>query len=142
MGDNARRHFQYLACSGATAPEILSKQVPKMQKSHLVTLHAGGNDAHLATILNYCVYQWATFWGWSCSGELQSAADEINSQGFSDNLKALLSGIDANLIDDHSRVYWIGYEKFWNADTPACDKVTWSFSGNIGFRQFLTQANR
>ncbi|KAL8725891.1 MAG: hypothetical protein Q9181_006251, partial [Wetmoreana brouardii] len=53
--ENNQRHFEYLGCSGALTDAIKDKQVPKMQKSQAVLLSAGGNDAHLSTILNYCV---------------------------------------------------------------------------------------
>ena len=52
--------FQYLGYSGALTDKIKEKQVPKMQKSQAVLISAGGNDAHLGVILNYCVFQWET----------------------------------------------------------------------------------
>lgn len=56
FGVNPNRHFQYLGCSGALVNDIRDRQIFKMQKSEVVPPSAGGNDANLANILNYCVY--------------------------------------------------------------------------------------
>ena len=53
MGYNPNRKFQYLGCSGALVPEIIKNQVPLLKSPQIVTISAGGNDAELATILNY-----------------------------------------------------------------------------------------
>ena len=142
FGENAVRHFQYLGCSGAKVPEIKDKHVPKMQKSQAVTLTAGGNDAHLATLLNYCVYQWATAWLWTCDGELDKAEKEVQGDAYLKDMKDLLIAIEGKLQDDNSRIYWAGYMRFFDTSTKECDDVTWAFSRNYGFRQFLTQARR
>jgi len=62
MALNPSRHFQYLGCSGALALSIKDDQISKTQRSQAVMVSAGGNDAHLAVILNYCVYQWSAKW--------------------------------------------------------------------------------
>ncbi|KAH0565465.1 hypothetical protein GP486_001146 [Trichoglossum hirsutum] len=142
IGINPDRRFQYLGCSGALVGDILKNQVPKMQTSRAILISAGGNDAHLSTILNYCVYQWFTLWPWTCDGEIASAKAEIQSQQYSDNLKALLNGVKDKLEDSFSRIYWPGYVKFFDVRTNECDEVTWSFTRNFGYREYLTQARR
>ncbi len=142
IGVNPNRVFQYLGCSGALVPDIRDKQVPKMSNSQLVTLSAGGNDANFATILNYCVYQWATFWGWSCDGELAKAKTTIEAQKYTDDLNSLIQAITKKLQGVNSRIYWVAYTRPWDTTSKDCDSVTWSFTGNYGFRQFLTQARR
>jgi len=142
MAINPSRHSQYLGCSGALAPNIKDDQVPKMQTSQAVMLSAGGNDAHLAVILNYCVYQWSTKWLWGCDGELNSGEKEVNSENYSKNLRDMLQAIEAKLIDENSRIYWAGYMRFFDDTSKDCDAVTWAFSRVIGFRQYLLQARR
>ena len=139
---NAQRHFQYLGCSGALVGQIKDKQVPKMQQSQAVIVSAGGNDAHLSVILNYCVYQWSTQWFWTCDGELDSAENEVNSDSYFTGMKDLLTAIEAKLVDFNSRIYWPGYIKFFDDTSKDCDEVTWAFTRNLGFREYLTQARR
>jgi len=142
MAINPSRHFQYLGCSGALAPSIKDDQVPKMQRSQAVMLSAGGNDAHLAVILNYCVYQWSAKWFWSCDSELDDGETEVNSDDYSKNLRELLQAIETKLIDKNSRIYWTGYMRFFDDTSNDCDAVTWAFTRVLGFRQYLLQARR
>lgn len=142
IGTNPNRKFQYLGCSGAKVPDITTKQVPKMGTSQVVTISAGGNDAHLATILNYCIYQWATWWPWTCNGELKSAENAINADQYTKDLQDLMTAVKPKLQNENSRIYWVGYEQFWDTSTNECDSVTWAFTRNWGFREYLTQDRR
>ncbi|KAL8893978.1 MAG: hypothetical protein Q9192_004737 [Flavoplaca navasiana] len=142
MGINPLRHFQYLGCSGALIDDIKNDQVPKMQRSKAVLLSAGGNDAHLAVILNYCVYQWASKFYLSCDPHLDSGESEVKSDGYVNSLKSLLQAVEAKLANDASRIYWAGYMKFFDDTSADCDEVTWAFSYQYTTRQFLTQARR
>jgi hypothetical protein len=134
--------MQYLACSGALVPDVTSKQVPKMNKAQLITVSAGGNDANLAEILNYCIYQWSTWWGFTCDGRLRVAKDKVNKDDYTNDLQALLDAMTAKLADQNSRIYWVGYEHFWDSSTNECDQVTWSFHRNFGYREYLLQSRR
>ena len=142
IAENNQRHFQYLGCSGALTNEIKDKQIPKMQKSQAVIVSAGGNDAHLSVILNYCVYQWSSKWFWTCDGELDSGLKEVKSDSYFKSMTDMLTAIEANLVDANSRIYWPGYMRFFDDTTKDCDDVTWAFTRNYGFRQYLTQARR
>ena len=144
IGTNPARKFQYLGCSGALVPDITTKQVPMMSKSQLVTLSAGGNDAHLATILNYCVYGWSTLWfsAYTCDGELTSAQNAIDDPQYTKDLNDLMTAVSAQLLDKNSRIYWVAYEPFFDTSTNECDSVTWMFARNIPFRQYLTLDRR
>ncbi|KAI9826356.1 MAG: hypothetical protein M1832_000273 [Thelocarpon impressellum] len=140
IGLNPDRKFQYLACSGALVPDVRDKQVPKMNSAvDLVVLNAGGNDAHLATLLNYCVYTWLALWS-SCETEMKSAQDAINAPEYVDDLRSLRTAIKPKLDSNHGRVYWVGYERFFDDTTTTCDEVTWA----IGFTtaQMLTRERR
>ena len=142
FGENAQRHFQYLGCSGALTDAIKNDQVPKMQTSQAVLVSAGGNDAHLATILNYCVYQWSSKWFWTCDGELDSGESEVRSDSYLKSMTDMLKAMEGKLADANSRIYYAGYMRFFDSSTKDCDAVTWAFSRNYGFRQYLTQARR
>lgn len=144
IAENNQRHFQYLGCSGALTSAIKDKQVPKMQMSQAVLLSAGGNDAHLSTILNYCVYQWSTlwFWFWSCDGELDKAENEIKSDSYFKGMTDMLTAIEGKLANANSRIYWAGYIRFFDTSTNECDQATWAFTTNYFFRQYLTQPRR
>ncbi|KAI4197889.1 MAG: hypothetical protein LQ350_005648 [Teloschistes chrysophthalmus] len=142
IGENNDRHFQYLGCSGALTNTIREKQVPKMQQSQAVLLSAGGNDAHLSTLLNYCVYQWTAIWPWTCDGELSKAEADVNSDSYLKSMTEMLKAIEGKLVDGNSRIYWAGYMRFFDTSTNECDEVTWAFTRVFGFRQFLTQARR
>lgn len=142
IAENSQRHFQYLGCSGHLTDKIKESQVPKMQKSQAVLVSAGGNDAHFGVILNYCVYQWATGWFWTCDGELDSAVNEVNSDDYFKGLTEMLAAIETKLVDKNSRIYWPGYIRFFDDTSKDCDEVTWAFTRDFGFRQYLTQARR
>lgn len=145
IGVNPKRNFQYLGCSGAKAPDIMKYQVPKMKQAQLVTLSAGGNDAHLASILNWCVYQWFTsrFFFWtSCDAELKGGNDAVDSSQYTTDLKNLMAAIRPKLSGATSRIYWVGYEKFWDTTTKDCDSVSWSFYKISWSAAYLTQARR
>jgi lysophospholipase L1-like esterase len=141
LGANPNRKFQYLGCSGALVSDVLQKQVPKLNSPQLVTVSAGGNDADLSTILNYCVYQWAAFRFWSCERILSDAKNKIESADFSKNIDNLLGAIKGKLRDNDSRIYYTGYSKFWDTTDTACDKVSWSIARLSGY-QYLTQDRR
>ena len=142
IGENSQRRMQFLSCSGALVPSITKDQVPKMQNSQVITVSAGGNDANLADILNYCVYMWLTRWFRSCEDALKDSQNAINADKYTTDLNDLMKAVSGKLIDANSRIYWVGYEQFWDTTTNDCDKVTWSFTRNYGFRQYLTQDRR
>ncbi|KAF8248759.1 SGNH hydrolase [Wilcoxina mikolae CBS 423.85] len=138
---NPSRKFQFLGCSGALIIDVLSKQVPLLDRPQVVTVSAGGNDADLSTILNYCIYQWAAYDSWTCERVLAESRNKTESVEFAKNIDDLLVGIKERLRDEDSRIYYTGYSKFWDATDTACDNVTWSFTRLSGY-QYLTQDRR
>ena len=141
IGVNPNRKFQYLACSVALVTDIRDKQVPRMDATQLVVLNAGGNDAHLATLLNYCIFTFAVWPWYSCDREIKSAQDAINAPQYVDDLRSLIAAVKGKLAGDTSRIYWNGYEKFFDTTTNQCDKISWSLNA-INTAQYLTQARR
>ncbi|KAI9671168.1 MAG: hypothetical protein M1817_003675 [Caeruleum heppii] len=140
LGLSNTRRFQWLACSGAKMPDILSNQVPRLKSPQLVTISGGGNDADLANVLNYCVYQWSAIFLWSCEGILADARAKIEHESFSKNMDTLLTAVKGRLNHPSNRIYWIGYARFWDVSTSECDQTTW---GTLGFRgAYLTRERR
>lgn len=114
LGVQPARKFQYLGCSGALAPNILKDQVPLLKSPQLVTLSAGGNDAELASILNWCIYQWRAPSIWdSCDNVLKHSRDTVNKDTYTKDLTDLINGIKGKMRNPSNRIYWIGYAKFW-----------------------------
>ncbi|KAG6355300.1 hypothetical protein INS49_003261 [Diaporthe citri] len=100
--------FEYLACSGATSPEILSSQVSELGTGYdLITVSAGGNDVGLSGILNACVFQWNPFR--ICDDEMKATLNLVRDTlpGNPDKLYAgALAWVCRNFVsDDIKRVF-------------------------------------
>lgn len=126
MGVNNAREFQFLACSGATSPQILANQVPQIKDGvQVITVTAGGNDAGFANVLLKCIYP---VFGKSiplCDRALSDAGDVIRSTVFKENVKSLISGALAKLGAD-GRLYYVGYAPFFDTQSTQCNEVSWS----------------
>lgn len=114
LGVQPNRKFQYLGCSGAVASNVLKDQVSLLKSPQMVTLSIGGNDAGLASILNWCIYQWfaPSLWN-NCDNVLKTSRDTINSDTYTNDLTDLIEGIKTKMQNPSSRIYWIGYNKFF-----------------------------
>ena len=142
LGENADRKFQFLGCSGAVTTDVIAKQIPLMKPAQLVTVSTGGNDALLADILNWCVYQWKINPFYNCKDQLRDARKTINDPKYVQNFRDMLGLIKAKLVDENSRIYWTGYERFFDDTTNDCDGVTWSFFWHPFTRQYLKKTKR
>ncbi|KAI9766948.1 MAG: hypothetical protein M1840_006245 [Geoglossum simile] len=136
--------FEFIACSGATSADVLSKQVPQLSSGYnLITLSAGGNDVGLASILNACIFQWGGGNDKDCDNQLQATQNLIQNT-LPGNLDKLLNALKGKLSSG-SKVYQTGYAKFFDTSDAQCNGVTWSFwFANLGTwqKQYLTQARR
>ncbi|KAG8170118.1 hypothetical protein KVR01_000863 [Diaporthe batatas] len=131
--------FEFLACSGATSPEILSSQVSKLGTGYdLITVSAGGNDVGLSDILNSCVFQWNPFR--NCEDDMQATLNLIRDT-LPGNLDKLYAGL-ADKINTGRKVYVTGYASFFDNSTTECDSTTWSFWFNTENKQKLTTQRR
>ncbi|KAH9214784.1 SGNH hydrolase-type esterase domain-containing protein [Leptodontidium sp. 2 PMI_412] len=134
--------MEFLACSGATTPEVLSKQVSRLGTGYdLITLSTGGNDVGLVNILNQCIYQWNSNNGnGGCDNQLTESERLIKDvlPGNFDKITAELK----NKVGSDRRIYWTGYANFFDDSTTDCDGVSWAFFFNLERKQFLTQARR
>ncbi|POS70389.1 kinetoplastid membrane protein 11 [Diaporthe helianthi] len=131
--------FEYLACSGATSPEVLANQISKMGTGYdLITVSSGGNDVGLSAILNACVFQWNPFK--NCENEMQATLEAIRNT-LPGNLDKLYAGL-ADKINTGRKIYVTGYATFFDNTTTACDNTTWSFWYNFMNKQYLTTERR
>ncbi|KAK1489109.1 hypothetical protein CTAM01_11258 [Colletotrichum tamarilloi] len=131
--------FEFLACSGATAPEILANQVSALGTGYdIITVSAGGNDVGLTSILNACIFQWNPFA--NCPDEMQATLNLIRDT-LPGNLDKLYAGLK-NKINPGRKIYVTGYANFFDNTTTACDDVSWSFWFNSANKQKLTTERR
>lgn len=131
--------FEYLSCSGATSPEILSGQASQLGTGYdLITVSAGGNDVGLSDILNACVFQWNPFR--NCGDEMQATLNLIRDT-LPGNLDKLYAGL-ADKINTGRKIYVTGYATFFDNSTTGCDNTTWSFWFNSQNKQMLTTERR
>ncbi|KAL6718667.1 hypothetical protein ACLMJK_002901 [Lecanora helva] len=141
LGDPEGRTFQFLACSGATTKDILERQLPKTGgNQQLITLSAGGNDVGLSKILDACIFQWSPVPA-DCEATIADSQKVIDEE-LSDSLNNLYTETKKRLGTDPKipgRIYVTGYGKYFNPDTPQCDKQTWSFWYQRLNAPYLTQ---
>jgi lysophospholipase L1-like esterase len=131
--------FEYLACSGATGPEILASQVSALGTGYdLITVSAGGNDVGLSDILNACVFQWNPFR--NCEDEMQASLNAIRDT-LPGNLDKLYAGL-ADKINTGRKIYVTGYAAFFDNSTTGCDNTSWAFWFNSQNKQMLTTQRR
>ncbi|KAK1973372.1 SGNH hydrolase-type esterase domain-containing protein [Colletotrichum cereale] len=128
--------FEFLSCSGATAPVILDNQVTGMGTGYdVITVSAGGNDVGLMNVLNACVFQWNPFV--SCTKTLKESSDLIRDV-LPGNLDRLYAGLK-DKISPGRKIYVTGYASFFDNTTTACDDVSWSFWFNIDKERLTTE---
>ncbi|KAH7344362.1 SGNH hydrolase-type esterase domain-containing protein, partial [Pyrenochaeta sp. MPI-SDFR-AT-0127] len=142
MPKNPAPTMDYLACSGATSPQILDGQVAELGTGYdLITLSSGGNDVGLVDILNHCIYQWFALSGSKGCDDQLAKTERLIRDTLPGNYDRLTAGLKGKLNADR-KVFWTGYARFFDDSTTDCDKVTWSFWFNVIGKNFLTQARR
>ncbi|KAL8902721.1 MAG: hypothetical protein Q9207_004433 [Kuettlingeria erythrocarpa] len=143
LGDPASRTFTFWACSGAKTPSVANTQVASLKDNsqQMITISTGGNDIGLVDILNHCIFQWNPSAFSTCNSYLKSAQETIDSDGFSNDLDALLDKAKGKLTAD-GIAYWTGYAQFFGVDDNQCDSVTWSFFFAFFRREYLTLERR
>jgi hypothetical protein len=128
MNEDARmsgisREFQFLACSGATSPEILAHQIPQISDGvQVITMTAGGNDAGFSDILIDCVF--GVNPESQCELLLANARNLMQSEVFRSNIESLLSAAISKL-GENGRVYYAGYAPFFDTTSTQCNDVSW-----------------
>lgn len=158
-GHDANRTFTFLPCSGLTSAQILDQQVPLLPDGSLdvITVSAGGNDAHMGDVLDSCVFEWRLSSEEKCEAALARSRVFIDTD-LDRNLDALLAALKTKLIlgDDGGnndggaaaasgprRIYVPGYSPFWGL-SQQCDDISWAVWGSelAGGRLNLTRERR
>lgn len=136
IGGSSTRKFDFLACSGATSSEVLTKQVSALQGNiQAIILSAGGNDVGLSDVLETCIFPIHPLG--SCQSVLQETEDKIKNE-LPGNIQKLINAVKGKLSRD-GFIYYPTYARFFDATTTQCDSVTWAFPSATGNRPFLTR---
>ncbi|KAK1585590.1 SGNH hydrolase-type esterase domain-containing protein [Colletotrichum navitas] len=139
MPQNPPAAFEFLSCSGATAPEVLANQVVGMGTGYdVITVSAGGNDVGLTKVLNACIFQWNPLS--SCPSALRVSSALIRDV-LPGNLDRLYAGL-RDKINPERKVYVTGYAAFFDNSTRECDDVSWAFWYNLDDKEHLTLEHR
>ncbi|QKX57197.1 uncharacterized protein TRUGW13939_04305 [Talaromyces rugulosus] len=105
----------------------------------MVTLTTGGNDVNFADVLDRCVYRFydlkgcggctpsATFNDCSddCDKAMVALEHRMKGQDFIPSFGRAINAIFQSAPTTH--LFVTGYPAFWNAETDACDKVSFKF---------------
>ncbi|RMZ73071.1 esterase [Pyrenophora seminiperda CCB06] len=159
--------FNFIACSGSKLRQIYEDrekdrpgkskvaQAKQLNNPDMVTLSIGGNDVGFVDLMDRCVYRFYQsnvnacrgchwFWFDDCSRDCQSAIDgvrdKINAQAFVDGLTDAIKSVFQNA--PRTKLYVTGYPAFWNADTDACDKVSFKLNCPHNYVLPLTKERR
>lgn len=138
LGAATERTHQFLACSGATAVEIVEKQVPVLTNDiDLLTISAGGNDVGMTPILDACIFQFQL--GGDCEGHIAEANRRIADKSLMyAKVMDLLRAVKPKLSKSNGLVYVTGYSKFFGTEDRLCDNVTWAVWRDVqGDKPFL-----
>jgi lysophospholipase L1-like esterase len=105
--------LDYQACSGLTAAQILSDQVPAMSKTtDVVTVTAGGNDIHFGDVIGACVVGNDA----QCAGMIGQATQAVVGT-LPQALDQLYRGIKAGA--PKAKIVVAGYPRLFGADDCA-----------------------
>ena len=136
LGEDSRRVFQFIACSGAVSSDILKEQVPRLgQDYQAITISAGGNDVGLVDVLEACIYAWRP--GLDCKGTLATTSEKIKNE-LPGNIERLIKAVKPKLSKDGT-IYYTGYAKFFDTKTTECDSVSWAYWTSGLDKPYLTK---
>ncbi|CAN8096460.1 unnamed protein product [Discula destructiva] len=127
--------FQWLSCSGSRTTDMLAGSGPRSQIDQIntslpidfATLSVGGNDLLFFPTINACIFRFYSFYSGTCEEALNASDAVVASPGFELRLAILLQEmLDAVGWEKRPRfsITVTGYARFFNAETPACDNMT------------------
>lgn len=125
-------NMDFIACSGYTAPDVLTKTIPtiKQNEADFMVMTLGGNDIGFAKIAIDCLISPGIFFPQRCEETLSQAQRQILDVQLQNNIHSVYDSIFAKMKDDyHYQLYHIFYSRFFDDTTAWCDDVT--FSGAI-----------
>jgi hypothetical protein len=133
------RKLNNVVCSGASTQDVLNEQFrdtngsdlqygtqPAFGKPQFATLTVGGDDIDFINLIRNCIIQLVP--SWSCDDQLAASWKLINSTDLVDNIGIVIDmTVEKGQAVHHDdfRLFVTGYGQFFNADTDACDTVTW-----------------
>ena len=122
--------MDFIACSGYTAPETLTKTIPVIEQDEadLMIMTLGGNDIGFSSIAIDCLVRPGLIFGpLTCEQILSKAEREIADVKLENNIHAVYDAIFEKMKDDyHYQLYHIFYSRFFNDQTDWCDFQTFS----------------
>ncbi|KAL2204871.1 SGNH hydrolase [Sarocladium strictum] len=138
-GHSTSRTFTFGSCIGAKMKDVVEHQIElgkpgdggytPIGKPQVGTLSISGNDLKFGEIVNSCLYHWGISWG-PCKDLLKEAHKRLDDPGQTFELEILdviiKVLIRARTANPEFQLYITGYIRFWNAENPQCDSVTWT----------------
>ncbi|GAM42228.1 ankyrin repeat-containing protein [Talaromyces pinophilus] len=123
---------------GAYVTPSAFAQASCMDMVELLRPHLSQLDISTSGILNH-----ASKPGFArgCDQQLQDARDKVNSPDYVQGLTDLINAVKSKMDDPSNRIYWVGYNKFFDTRTRDCDDVTWAIP-RLGSYQYLTLERR
>jgi len=145
---------QLLSCTGATTQQVLASphggrpgeendsQLDKLNTSlplDFALLSLGGNDLGFFDVMNACVFRFYSFYSGTCGDALtrSRAALEDGSGDFALKLEMAVTEIlDAARWEKRPWFFitMTGYARFFDADTPGCDGMSFGVWPGVGPR--------
>lgn len=121
---NETEHSSFVACSGYTAPDVLTSTIPQLpqDKADFMVMTLGGNDIGFAKIAVDCLILNGLIFGRKCEQTLAAAVLSIKSVTLQANIHSVYDELFAKMIDDsHYQVYHMFYSRFFDDTTVWCD---------------------
>ena len=142
--------FNFVACSGATFPEILRYQLNDLDRPgrpswgnapEFVTLTMGGNDVGILSLVLTCIYS-IRIRAVGCDTLLQQGFDILDSDEFGEGIANVIRTVRDQGRRQYANfhIFVTGYAQLFNSETTQCNGVT--FSLGLLPRQYLTQDRR
>ncbi len=128
-GDPTRKP-DFIACSGAAMQDVLTYQVPNIQRNtDMVTLSVGGNNIGFQAILDGCIFQFSGSSATNCTETIVAAKSVVTSAQFENDWTNLTNAILGELTNSTSSAIFVtGYTNFFSEDlSNQCDNFSFSY---------------
>ncbi|KAK3380811.1 SGNH hydrolase-type esterase domain-containing protein [Podospora didyma] len=114
------------ACTGATAEEVKAQAQFLDESVDLATISVGGNNVFFSGIVQACVYRFKGSLDGDCDSAIKRSEEAIDNT-LGPAVKDALQAFFNRPLNPKIRFFVTGYAKFFNADTPQCDEVSWNY---------------
>lgn len=146
--------FSFVACSGATCPEIIAFQLSQQDSPgrpawgaapEFVTITMGDSDIGILPLILTCIYSIRVPDGRSCDDVIQNGFDVLESEEFKDGLAGVIRAV-RNLgrrqYGSGFHIFVTGYARFFNSETTQCNGVIFGLDFALLPAEYLTQDRR